>query len=308
VSSIRRNAEALRQRRGRLAAWRYLLKRHPVLYQVRYALILRLGGRGFDREPGAVRRRGVPEVFTARVSGITREDGTWDAARRISYALSRGHPRGPGMGVDSVRALAGIEAGGAGVCSDYSQVFLGLCRAAGVPAREWGLCEGFDGEGVGHTMAEVWANELGRWVFLDPFYSLYVVAEDGECLSMTELVDRTAAGNVEGLRLRDIDPDGAAGERRQRYLERYFQGGRHFFLLTGNDVFRQDPFLRHAGWLPTPALHLLMICCGAYPRFQLYGADEGTARQVRTLRWRLAAGVLAGLGLAGLLAFAVVQH
>lgn len=288
-----------------LAELRYRLKRHPLLYQVRYALILRLGGKEVFRPPGPVGRSRVPKIFAERVRDVDAEEGSFAAARRIAYTLSSGHPRGPGMGVDSVRALLAIEAGGRGVCSDYTQVFLGLCAAAGVAAREWGICESFLGSGVGHTVTEVYDTETERWVCLDPFFSLYPASrEDGRPLSVVELAELAAAGETGGVRLVDIDPDGAAGDRRQRWIERYLQPGHHFFLLVGNDVFRQDRFLRLVGKVPIPVVHLLMLLSGSYPRFHLYapsGSRERTVKEVHRLRRRIAgAGLAAALTAVGL--------
>ncbi len=299
--------------RDRLAALRNRLKRHPFLYRFRYALILRIGGDEIFRRPSPTSRSDVPRSFAERVSGIDDDDaGSFATARRIAYDLSAGHRRGPGLGVDSVRALERVYAGGAGVCSDYTQVFLGLMAAAGLTAREWGLCESFEGRGVGHAMTEVWAGEFDKWVFLDPFYSLYAVAGgDGVPLSVTEIVDLATADRTEEIRLRDVDPEGSAGERRQRYVERYFEGRRHFFLLVGNDVFRQDRFLRHVGRVPIPLLHFAMILRGTYQRFHLYTNARNrrrTLRRVAALRQWMAAvaasgAVLAAVTVLGLVAF-----
>lgn len=279
---------------------RFRLNRHPLLYQVRYALVLRLGPEEIFRRVEPIRRSRVPRAYADRVRDFDAQAGSFAAARRIAHALSAGHPRGPGMGVDSVRALAAILAGGRGVCSDYTQVFLGLCTAAGVAAREWGICAGFDASGVGHTVTEVYATEHGKWVTIDPFFSLYPTRrEDALPLSVVELAELAAADRTGEVRLVDIDPEGGAGERRERWIERYLRPEHHFFLLVGNDVFRQDRFLRLVGKLPIPAVHLLMLLSGNYPRFHLYlpeASRERTEKEVRRLRRRLA-----GVGLAAAL-------
>ena len=294
----------VRRRRGWLTRLRYQLKRHPFLYRLRYALILRLGGDEIFRPPEPPSPFDGPAIFAERVAGIKVAEGTLAAAHEIARRLSTGHERGPGLGVDSVRALERIEAGGAGVCSDYTQVFLALCAAAGVPAREWGMCETFEGRGVGHAVAEVWATELDQWVGLDPFFSLYPVSQqDGAPLSLAELAEAAAADRADDVRLIDIDPEGAAGTQRDGWKARYLRPGHHFFLLVANDVFRQDRYLRLVGTLPIPAIHLLMLLAGSYQRFHLLALPrnrERTLRELRRLRLWLLAVAGGGLLFAGL--------
>jgi len=88
-------------------------------------------------------------------------------ARKAAYALARYvysslGKKSPDVGQAS--ALEILEAG-YGDCSEHALLFVTLCRAAGIPARQ---CSGYVNIGSqwgAHAWAEVW---LGRWVGADP--------------------------------------------------------------------------------------------------------------------------------------------
>lgn len=48
-------------------------------------------------------------------------------------------------------------------------------------------CSPYDGDN--HVVAQVFINELKKWVMLDPTYSAYLTNEQGEPLSLLELRD-----------------------------------------------------------------------------------------------------------------------
>ena len=81
----------------------------------------------------------------------------------LMHELYHGFSYVPGStGVETTAETA--LAGGRGVCQDYAQILIALCRMAGCPARYVvGL---LPGEGATHAWTEVWQN--GRWLGLDP--------------------------------------------------------------------------------------------------------------------------------------------
>lgn len=274
---------------------RYFAKRLPVFYRVRYALITELGGCDFARPPasrmGSLRGH-VPRDFMKKVSELKLAgDGRLDDVKKIAFDLSRGHLRGPGLGYHSVETLKRIYSEKAGVCSDYSQVFLGLCEAAGIKAREWGVCAGFEGRGVGHTFNEVYSEQFSKWVFLDPLFSIYAIRRsDGVPLAATELIDLATGGQVESFELKIIEPDWPNRAKREAYAERYLQPGHIFFLLGNNEVFKQDKFLRWSRVVPPPILHMIMILTASYQRYHVYANRQNgklmAQRMDELRRWR----------------------
>lgn len=251
----------------------YLLKRHPFWYRFRYALITELAGVEFGAPPiGDVAKDRVPGELTAIVSRLDLSGDEFDDARRIAFDLSHGHHRGPGLGTSTVKTLTHIYGGKrGGVCSDYTQVFLGLCRAAGIAAREWGLCARFESHVLGHALAEIFSGRHGKWVFIDPLFSVWASRRGASApLAVTEMVDLVSAGRPADIVIELIDAEGKPGEKRNTYVERYFNPDHAFFLLTNNDVFKQDTYLRWAKLVPLPIVHAVMLLSGDYQRFHVY--------------------------------------
>ncbi|MDA8016085.1 MAG: transglutaminase-like domain-containing protein [Thermoanaerobaculia bacterium] len=285
---------------------RHLARRHPFLYRLRYALILRLDDYPFLDPPvtGRAPDESAPADFLDIVERLGPFDGSFEDAKRLAFDLSRDHPRGPGLGISSVGALRAVyrakHHGGAGVCSDYTQIFLGLCRAAGIPCREWGLTSTLARRGIGHALTEVFVEDLGSWVLLDPYLSVFATTEGGETpLSMIEAIDLTTAGRRDSIEMRAIDDLAVPPDRRDGYVARYFEPGHLFFVLSNNDVFRQDRYLQRFGFLPLPARHLIMLVAGVYQRFHIYANEQNrrflTAEVARSRRF------LVGLASTGLL-------
>jgi hypothetical protein len=206
------------------------------------------------------------------------------SACRIAFDLSRGHRRGRGLSCDSVRALEEIYGGRGGTCSDYSQVYLGLCAAAGLRVREWGLCDDFRRPTFGHAFNEVYCAKLRQWAFVDPMDSVYAINRRTHLpLSVTELVDLTTARRTDEIEFCRIDDawDGRGG-RSPRAV--YLNPGHLFFLMVNNRVFAQDAILRWAGICPLPLLHGTLLALGRYQRFRLYVNRENREATVRKLR------------------------
>jgi hypothetical protein len=261
--------------------------------RLRYALIARIGStRTFAAWPRRriLRPRRVPDLFKCVVRHLDL-GGTdaFEAAKRIAQFLSRGHPRGRCLSTHLTAALVAIRRHCGGCCSDYAQVFVGLCAAAGVAAREWGLCDGFTTMNFGHCFNEIFSTEHRKWVLVDPFLSVYASA-DGTPMSVTEIVDRVAAGRADDIRFHWIDE--TQQTKSEKCVAQYYLRPGNLFFLTGNyNVFEEDRMLRAFGWLPISLLHSVLLILGRYHRFWLYANDENRFRverevgTVKTLRY-----------------------
>lgn len=221
------------------------------LTQMRNAFIAVPGeSQHFDWRPDEVpegflvERAEPPEEFRLAVSNVLGEEPKDASNFERTLALARHLASGPGPGEgvkastrESYRAILTEERG---YCSDYTQVMNGLAHTAEIPVREWGMS--FDDySGRGHAFSEVYDDELGQWVFVDTFFSLYAVdPRDGAPLSVLQLRDRLASGDDRTVEIRKIDPERFGFKTPERAAAYYREGAERFFLYYGNNVFSYD--------------------------------------------------------------------
>lgn len=256
---------------------RYYIRRWSFFYKFRYFVILKIGKKELFESEHTNRycpRKKIPKDFLYKIANIDRpKNKTLQAAINIAYDLSHGHPRGRGLGYDPSSCLKIIYSGKDGICSDYTQVFMGLCVAANIKIREWGVSFDNCKEDEGHAFCEIFSTEHKKWVFIDPFKSFWVSLKSNNIpLSVIELINLSQKNLSSSINLNGIDED-YFNTCRSSMLEMYNFSKNIFFLLSNNRIFDQAKFLRYAKIIPhpiIPVLHLLMIIFGCYQRFNIY--------------------------------------
>jgi hypothetical protein len=219
--------------------------------------------------------------FTSRLQIIG--DKAFESAINIAFSLSRGHKRGRGLSCDSRTSLNLIHNGGAGVCSDYAQVFTGLCIAAGIKVREWGMCNDFVRINLGHSFNEVFSNEFGKWIFIDAYRSVFATCRGNEVpLGIREIIDLTTQNLYDQVHFHEIDQN-HRGAGRFTLSDIYLNPDNIFFLLSNYNVFGQDKVLKWGNILPLPLLHILLLLHGKYQRFNIYTNDQSLEAMIGKL-------------------------
>jgi hypothetical protein len=127
----------------------------------------------------------------------------------------------------ALQILSAIEAGHTFFCSQYAEVFVSAAASVGWVSRPLALRRHRGAAKVGgsteHSAAEVWSNQYGKWIMLDPTLNLYV-EKAGIPLNAGEI--RQAWFYHDGAGLEFV-----VGQNRQRYrksdlpvLIRHFEG------------------------------------------------------------------------------------
>lgn len=111
------------------------------------------------------------------------------------------------------------------MCVHYAVAFVSACMALRIPARCLVGADSINGSG-GHFLAEVWFNEYGKWVVVDPNVDVVYYKEDTP-LCVDEL---RAAGHAAG----SLAVWGPGGDFQRR--------------LPHIEAFIQSPVVQHAGW------------------------------------------------------------
>lgn len=114
--------------------------------------------------PSAFIQSDAPEVIKVAKEIVGNETNSFKAASKIQAWVYR---RLRKKGLAAVSNALAVLRQGEGDCSEHSILFVALCRAAGIPAREAvGIGYSAEMQGFGyHAWGEVY---VGRWVAMDP--------------------------------------------------------------------------------------------------------------------------------------------
>lgn len=92
-------------------------------------------------------------------------------------------------GMSSLEILKEAHAGKKFRCVEYGKVTADILKSIGILSRMVGLKTSdaaYGGFARGHVASEIWSNELGKWIFVDPQFSIYI-QKDNEILNFVEL-------------------------------------------------------------------------------------------------------------------------
>lgn len=98
-------------------------------------------------------------------------------------------------------------------CVEYGRVLADFLAAMGHESRAIGMMSvdvAYGGWGRGHVATEVWSNELGKWIFLDPQFSIYAT-HAGELLNFYDMSLLKRQGKFEEIQFHVTPRYAAAG-------------------------------------------------------------------------------------------------
>jgi Transglutaminase-like superfamily. len=252
-------------------------------------------------------RRAAPAPIAAAAAAIRAGSPNSDdfaEALAIAAKLAQNKKSDKPIQSDTLTAYHMITERGLGYCADYTEVFLALAHASGIPVREWGAA--FDAYGGdGHAFVEIYDRGRAQWIFIDPFYSFYVTAA-GRPLSVAELQSALRAAHSD-LRVVPIVREKFGFKAPERALAYYRRGAARFYLWWGNNIFSYEhsPLVAHAASLSRSAEQVAAIFAGVQPKLVLAtgNLDESALRSLERLRAMMlgivVASATAGIALLG---------
>lgn len=171
---------------------KWAVRRHPILYYMRFALICENISAEIDDDNcfNALNDKAdIAPLFDETFKEIElKSDSDLENSVAIAKFLSQKIVGGPGLGLSSDVALHKMLTGKAGVCSDFSQIYNVFCLKAGIKVREYGVVEKFYNPKYGHTFNEIYCSTLQKWIMLDVGKGIYYVDKSTkEPLSAMEL-------------------------------------------------------------------------------------------------------------------------
>jgi hypothetical protein len=232
-----------------------------------------------------------PEPIARAAREVVTGSGGFAAGLEIARHLAEVPHRQDPIQRSTAETYRVMRTMGGGYCADFTQVFVGLALAAGVPVREWGLSfDGFGGDG--HAIVEVYDENLARWTMLDPFNAFYPVdPASGEPMSVLEFRQRlTLPDPLAAIRIVRYAPAAFQFRDDQNLIDYFRRGVDQFYLWWGTNLFsyEQAPLVRAAGRVSRAAEQGIAILAGIHPRIVMYptGTNQALMAAGRGVRLR----------------------
>lgn len=151
----------------------YYLKRHPLLYFVRYILLSKnskeknIDAIGCFNDYNAI--KDVPKIYFTVNDEINADQSLDEFERALVIAkfLRKRIGGGAGIGLSSEKTLEKMLNEGEGVCSDFAQIFNTFCLINNIRVKEWGCVECFYKSKFGHSFNEIYSSKLQQWIAID---------------------------------------------------------------------------------------------------------------------------------------------
>jgi len=233
----------------------------------------------------------VPESLARAAAQVVTADDGWSRGLQIARHLGDAANRDEPIQKSTAETYRVMFTEGGGYCADFTQVFVGLATAAGLPVREWGLAfDGFGGDG--HAIVEIFDDRRGKWLMLDPFNSFYPAdAATGEPLSVLEFRERLRQPRpLETIRIVRISPTVDEFPVDEKLVDYFRRGVDQFYLWWGTNLFsyEQDPVVSLAARINRTAEQSAAILRGVHPGIVILptGTNQELIRAERRQRQR----------------------
>jgi hypothetical protein len=246
----------------------WYLRRHPLLYQIRYSLVSKKVG--VSRIENFCyntinKKKDIPSLYfelNQSIFGKKNKNRTdLKKAKKIAKWLINNIKGGPGLGKSSQNVLIKMLKGEGGVCSDLAQVFNNFCVINDIKVKEWGLKIETKDSNLkgGHSFNEIFSSELGKWIIIDVSKSILFYQTSSKLpLSVIELIDLKT--EKQEVNLTNFNKKKQLDENHVRDL--YFNPNSFPFLITHYCNKTYDTFLDTFEFLPESIIHGLVYLTG----------------------------------------------
>jgi len=236
--------------------------RNPFFYKVRNTLLFRkisaedLAEINYNAYNP---KHSIPNIYLETNAQIFEEvsEGISDFDKALKIAIwMRNHIKGgQGLGIDSENALKYMLKGGYGVCSDFSQVFNNFCVINDIKVREWGLKK-IGSHLDGHSINEVYDNNLNKWVCLDISECIYFLDETDNTATPLSTLEVFSNTNTRVIS-HSFNP--AYHEDPKKINKFYLSSLYYPFVIDKYVNSRYDYVLKKFKSLPIPVIHGILI-------------------------------------------------
>lgn len=246
----------------------WYLRRHPVLYKIRYRLISKNASLESIKKfcyNDFNKKTDVPALFY-EVNNLIFADSKKDfnifeKATTIAIWLKKNVKGGPGLGKSSAKALQKMINGEGGVCSDFSQIYSNFCVINDIKVKEWGMKSLSQDPKVsgGHSFNEVYCPEFEKWIMIDVAKSILFYSSNNDIpLSTLEYIRLKKEGKEIV-----ITTIGTKDSVENNNVENIFLISDSLpFVITNYDNKTIDLLIDKLDFLPESIIHGILILVG----------------------------------------------
>ena len=257
---------------GKTLNW--YLRRHPVLYKIRYRLVSKKTSldaiENFCYNDLNLKSNIPPlffEINNLIFTNSNKDLNHFEKAVKIAVWLKMNVKGGPGLGKSSARALQRMIDGEGGVCSDFSQIYSNFCVINDIKVKEWGMKSLSDDSTVsgGHSFNEVYCKKLQKWIMIDVAKSIIFFKADNDIpLSTLEYI--YLKKKKEEIKIVSIYENGLFDNKNADKI--FLSSNSLPFIITNYDNKTYDYFLEKLDFLPESITHGLLIILGKSYSFE----------------------------------------
>lgn len=252
----------------------WYLRRHPLLYKIRYRLVSK------NVSPDDINdfcyndintKSTIPKLFfkinNLIFSGIAKELTDFEKAKIISIWLRNNIKGGPGLGKSSTTALLKMMNGEGGVCSDISQIFSNFCVINDLKVKEWGLKSLSTDARVsgGHSFNEVFCTEFQKWIMIDAAKSI-ILYHSSKNVPLSTLEYIQLKEEKKEIVITSIVTNEAVIDANSNQI--YLLSNSSPFVITNYDNKMYDYLFDKLDFFPESILHGILILIGKGYKFE----------------------------------------
>ncbi len=252
---------------------KYLLKRHPLLYKVRFILLSKFATKDGinklchnDFNPISE----IPKLFFEINDTIFPNNkivlNDIEKVETIAVWMINNIKRGRGLGMSSEDTLKIMTTEKGGVCSDFALVFNNLSIINDIKVKEWGFKSISKSKEIsgGHSFNEFYSKELDKWILIDTYKCIFFFVHNSAIpLSVFELFD--ALKEQQKVIFKNIEPTYFTDAKRVEDV--YLSSKSIPFFITNYHNKTYDYYIKKFDFLPLFFTHGMLYILGKSYKF-----------------------------------------
>lgn len=246
----------------------WYLRRHPLLYQIRFRLVSKKTSlkaiENFCYNDINKKNNISPLFFEINNLIFTEKSNKlndFEKASTIAIWLKNNIKGGAGLGKSSTIALQKMMNGEGGVCSDFSQIYSNFCVINDIKVKEWGMKNLSNDPTVsgGHSFNEIYCTKFQKWIMIDVAKSIYLYHKNKD-IPISTLEYMHLKKEKKEIAIASINATGSVINNNVNNI--FLLSNSLPFVITNYDNKIYDYYLDKLDFFPVSIVHGILILIG----------------------------------------------